>query len=44
MARDLDRQTTMVALIEGEVVGFLVLGRKSPAVAEVLWLAVAPPH
>ena len=41
IARDLDRHPTMVATFDGEVAGFLVLGRKSPAVAEILWLAVA---
>jgi GNAT superfamily N-acetyltransferase len=44
MTRDLDRHHTLVAALDGEVVGFLVLGRKSPAVAEILWLAVEVPH
>jgi ribosomal protein S18 acetylase RimI-like enzyme len=44
IARDLDRNLTIVAALDGEVAGFLILGRKSPAVAEILWLAVAPAH
>ena len=40
--RDLERHDGWVILDAGKIVGFVVVDRRSPQVAEILWIAVEP--
>lgn len=41
LRRDLGTDPAIVAVLGGEIVGFVVTRRKTPGIAEIAWLAVA---
>jgi GNAT superfamily N-acetyltransferase len=42
--RDLERHEGWVIAGDGRPVGFIIVDRRSPQAAEILWIAVAPDH